>query len=239
MVGSPAFVILMSWGLVWLWERGARSRIRYSVFSSQRVTVNNQQSTVNDHQSTVSTPHTSRFTQQLLITIYYLLITALTAVALFGPLHSLYNYYTNPFFAKDDFRGLIQFVERGVGPNDAIVYNNAILLPLHEHYQTRTYTLVTASPTYPKQAHLVSATELTQVAASVDHIWFISDPPTDGRDRDGVAKQWLDEHLGLSGTYPFHARTTALNVVRYRTGSPYQTELPTSAIKLDQACLTL
>ncbi len=169
------------------------------------------------------------------VPLKFLLAGALTIAALFGPLHSLVNYYSNPTFAKDDFRGLIQFVERSAGPNDAIVYNNAVLLPLHEHYQTRNDTQLTASPTYPFQAQAVSASELTTIASQVDHIWFITDPPTDKRDAAGAAKVWLDENLGASEIFPFQARTTALNVILYRALSPYQDTLPETAVSLNQS----
>ncbi|MEM7330877.1 MAG: glycosyltransferase family 39 protein [Chloroflexota bacterium] len=216
MVGSPAFVILIGMGLLGVWEWGIgdwRLGIGDRFQNRQHLTLNHW----------------------LLGIGYWMLVAGITFTALFGPLHSLYNYYRDPAFAKDDLRGMIQFIERSAGANDAIVYNNAILLPLHEHYRTRSDTAVSASPSYPKWAGFVSVEELTAVSAQVDHIWFITDPPTDNRDFHRVAKGWLDDNLSAIETFHFHARTTALNVVLYRAESPHQDSLPDTAVSLNQS----
>lgn len=244
MVGSPAFVLLMSWGLVWLWEKGSIKQLIINIqqlsINDEQLTVNGQQSTVNNQRLTVnsqqSTSKNSQFTihnSQRPSIVFAILFWVTTAVALYGPIHALTNLYTANQFAKDDLRSVAQFVDQIAGANDAVVYNDAVLLPLHRHYQTRDELLVTASPTYPKYAANVSPQELTQLSQQVDHIWFVTHPPE--RDKTGIAKGWLDENLGVIETFPFHARNTELNVVGYRTGSPYVNQLPDEASQIEQA----
>ena len=59
------------------------------------------------------------------------------ALLLLGPLISLNNLYNNSRYAKDDVRGLISYIEEHASSSDIVLYNNAILLALHEHYQER------------------------------------------------------------------------------------------------------
>ena len=69
---------------------------------------------------------------------------------LLGSLYALDNLYNNPEFAKDDLRALVAYVEQRAGERDVVLYNNAVLLPLHAHYQQRDDLPVTApSPLRP------------------------------------------------------------------------------------------
>ena len=71
---------------------------------------------------------------------------------LLGAAMALVNLYTDPAYAKDDFRAIVRFIETRAGGQDAVVYNNAVLLPLHEHYRLRPDLAVTALPVYPQFA---------------------------------------------------------------------------------------
>ncbi|MEZ4593446.1 MAG: glycosyltransferase family 39 protein, partial [Chloroflexota bacterium] len=146
------------------------------------------------------------------------------AVVTVGPVGALDNYF-NGRFGKDDFRSLIQYVEARAGANDVIVYNNAILLPLHNHYQTRPDLAVTASPVYPKWAD-TSPAQLAELAQTYDHIWLVTDPPADERDANGVVRRWLDENLLLVESTFFDSQTVEVRARAYSTGPILLDELP-------------
>ena len=153
MLGSPAFMLLLGWGIITL---GTKLRQQRSY----------------------------RW-------LWGVGLALGLAVVIVGPAVALDNYF-NGRFGKDDFRSLIEYVEARAGNNDVILYNNAILLPLHDHYQQRPDVAVTASPIYPTWAD-TSPPQLAELAQTYDRIWFVTDPPADGRDANKVVRQWLDE----------------------------------------------
>ncbi|WP_420645505.1 glycosyltransferase family 39 protein [Candidatus Leptofilum sp.] len=146
------------------------------------------------------------------------------AVVTVGPFLALDNYF-NGRFGKDDFRSLIQHIEANAGDNDVIVYNNAILLPLHAHYQQKPNLTVTASPVYPKQASS-SPAQLTELAQAYDTIWLVTDPPADERDSDGVVRRWLDENLLLVESTFFDSHTVEVRSRAYSTAPFVLDDLP-------------
>ncbi|WP_420629845.1 glycosyltransferase family 39 protein [Candidatus Leptofilum sp.] len=139
------------------------------------------------------------------------------AVVMVGPFLAVDNYF-NGRFGKDDFRSLIQHVEARAGTNDLIVYNNAILLPLHAHYQTRPDLAVTASPVYPRQA-TTSPAQLAELAQLYDTIWLVTDPPADERDANGIVRRWLDENLLLVESTFFDSHTVEVRARAYSTAA--------------------
>jgi Dolichyl-phosphate-mannose-protein mannosyltransferase len=194
MLGSPAFLLLLAWGILFLRECWLRAKKQPRL-------------------------------------LWGLGLMAGLAVVTVGPIISLNNYY-NGRFGKDDFRSLIEFVEARAGDNDVIVYNNAILLPLHEHYQQRADLAVTASPIYPKYANS-SPAQLTELSQKYDRIWFVTDPPADGRDANGTVQQWLDTNLLLLGSTFFEANTVEVRVRVYDTRATNVTTLPTNGRSLN------
>ena len=205
LAGSPAFILLVSWAIVWLW----------SVVGKQLSVISNR----------------------LRITDYRLLISLLlaliaTAVPLTSSAMAINNLYHNPRYAKDSLRDAIQFVEQSAGDNDVIVYHNAILLPLHAHYQQRHDVAVTASPIYPYFATNTAAPQLEALAATYDRIWFITDPPADKRDRGKLVEQWLNTNSTLINDYPFPAKDTRLSAIVFDTGTQIVEALPKTAVSL-------
>ncbi|MCW5861770.1 MAG: glycosyltransferase family 39 protein [Anaerolineae bacterium] len=138
------------------------------------------------------------------------------ALLLLGAALSLLALYTDPAYVKDDFRALVRFIETRAGGNDAIIYNNAVLLPLHEHYRLRSDLAVTALPAYPQTA-TGQEPELAALAATYDRLWFVTDPPADSRDDDGLIRAWLDDNLLEVADRLFPARTTEARVLGYAT----------------------
>jgi len=203
MIGSPAFLLLMAWGLVWA------KRHSFTLSPSRPVTL-------------------SRIFWSVIF-----LLGLLTAVG--GPIISLNNYFAREQFIKDDYRAMIRFIEANAGENDIIVYNNAILLPLHQHYQTRADVDLTASPVYPYRASDVSIPQLEELAQTYDRIWFITEPPADKRDEEGLAENWLDEHLTRVGEYTFPSATSIVRTQVYVTGSQTGDSLPENGRPLNIA----
>lgn len=180
MVGSPAFLLLVGWGLVFAAERAWQQK---SIFNGW----------------------TAVFTIGL--------ITLIT-----GPLLSLDNRYNqHDLYAKDDFRALIAQMERLAGENDVIVYNNAINLPMHDHYRTRDDLAVAAVPVYPTLASATAVADLTQLAQTYNRIWFVTDPPADDRDTEQVARRWLTQNLAPTTRLEAHARTTVVESLGFTT----------------------
>lgn len=202
LAGSPAFILLVSWGIVWLWKKAL----------SLKSVVGN------------------RFTVYGLIFTVFALVG--TAVPITSSAISINNLYTNPRYAKDSLRDAIRFVEQVAGNNDLIVYNNAILLPLHAHYQQRQDVSVTASPIYPTFAKNTSGPQLAQLTPLYERIWFITDPPADKRDEEHIVEQWLNTNTTLIKDYPFPAKDTRLSAIVYDTSPSIVEELPETAVSL-------
>ena len=199
MVGSPAFLLLLAFGLwaIWSWvsllpgplPRGEGVQGEGSTgWAAWRATRPNMNPLA-------------------LIPLGLLLI---------GSLLALVNLYTNPSYFKDDFRAIVRYIETRAGNRDAIVYNNAVLLPLHEHYRRRDDIAVTALPAYPQYA-TGDEPALAALAGDYDRVWFITDPPADKRDENKLIQGWLDANLNETVNRLFPARTTEARVIAYST----------------------
>jgi len=157
------------------------------------------------------------------------LVVPTLAVLIAGPLISVNNLYENPRFAKDDLRGLVRYIEKRAGGDDAVIYNSAILMTFHWHYQQRSDLPVTALPVYPYPAGDQTESRLTQLAAQHERLWFVVDPPPDPRDEEHLVRRWLDSNLLPIESFSARSRTTSATVVAYTT-EPWQlTSLPSGA----------
>ena len=150
-------------------------------------------------------------------------------VLLVGPLVSLANLYFQPAYAKDDLRALVQTIEQRAGSDDLVLYNNAILLALHWHYSQRPDLPVTALPVYPYGADETTAAALAELAQQYRRIWYVPDPPADGRDAGGIVFSWLVERTLLLEQHLFHSRTMIVEAQLYQTSDPYPNQLPAGA----------
>ena len=206
LAGSPAYILLISWAIVWLWAELGK---RLSVISNR-------------------IPFTD---YRLLITL--LLAIMVTAIPLTSSAIAINNLYNDPHYAKDSLRDAVRFVERMAGERDVIVYNNAILLPLHGHYKTRDDVAFTASPHYISLAENTAAPQLAQLAKYYERIWFITDPPADKRDRWHLVEKWLNDNTVLVDDYPFVAKDTRLSAIVFDTGEQVMDSLPETAVSLN------
>jgi hypothetical protein len=165
---------------------------------------------------------------------YWRLASLLGALALVaGPAISLDNLYHDPQYAKDDIRALIRYVEQRAGSSDLLLYNNAIHLPIHWHYQERQDIVATALPVYPYPAGPDTEEALQQLAGQYERIWFIGDLPGDGRDDNGIVRDWISEHLAVGESYWAHGRNLEARVTVFSTGPQFTDRLPPDGIPLD------
>lgn len=151
---------------------------------------------------------------------------------LLGSLYALDNLYHNPEFAKDDLRGLVAYVEQRAGERDVVLYNNAVLLPLHAHYQQRDDLPVTALPVYPYMADGVEG-QLAELTEAYNRIWFVTDPPAEGRDADRRVAAWLVENLQDIDNKSFPSRTTVVSSIGYRAAPTRVEEMPPQSELID------
>ena len=166
--------------------------------------------------------------------VWYLVASIGFLVVLSASLLSLYNFYNHPeIYAKDDFRSLIAQMETLAGENDVIVYNNAIHLPLHEHYRTRSDVSVVAIPYYPSLARDTAVPDLLNLVEVYDRIWFMPDSPADHRDDEGLVRQWLNENLVQVGRIDAHSLNTIVESLIYSTQDVQTESLPETANLLD------
>lgn len=151
------------------------------------------------------------------------------AVLVAGPVYSLQNLYTNPHYAKDDVRALIQYFELNAGDRDVLVFNDSILLPLYWHYSQRQDLTATALPVYPYPALEETKGQLRALAERYDRIWFLDSPPGDGRDSGHLVSRWLENHLLMVEKISAHGSNLIARLEVYDTASPLPEGAPDSA----------
>lgn len=195
MVGSPAFLLLLAWGLCFAWAQSWRETA----------------------------------VRPLWITLF--VVGALAALA--GPAVALHNLYNrHDLYAKDDFRALIRSIERQAGGNDVVVHNNAILLPLHAHYQRREDLPVTAVPRYPTHA-ADAEPDLLALTETYDRIWLVTDPPADDRDNERLVQRWLASELSQIATLGAHSQRGIVEALAFSAAPLATSGLPAEAQPLD------
>ena len=210
MAGSPAYLLLIAFGLAAL-GRITNYELR---ITNEELRATNDERRATNPSSNPRNPRNPRIPlhSYLVSRISYLLLGLL----LVGYGVALVNLYADPAYVKDDFRAIVRFIETRAGNRDVIVYNNAVLLPLHEHYRRRADLAVTALPAYPQFA-TGAEPELAALARDYDRVWFITDPPADKRDEDKLIQAWLAANLTETINRLFPARTTEARVIAYRT----------------------
>jgi mannosyltransferase len=154
---------------------------------------------------------------------------------LVGPAVSLHNLYVDPLYAKDDVRALVATIEQRAGSNDVVLYNNAILMVLHGHYGERPDLPVTALPVYPYASGPETLAQLEVLAGQYGRIWYVTDPPADGRDDAGLVAAWLAQHAVVAERQQAHARTMIVESIAFQTGGHRLESLPADALSLDLA----
>jgi len=108
---------------------------------------------------------------------------------------SLYHYYTDSRFARDNYRGIAQFIESVGGPEDAVILNAEGQQDVFNYY----YEHNSAAPVYPLPRHRPldeadTLTELQSIANQSKKIFAVY-WATHQADPNGLIEGWLDTHL--------------------------------------------
>jgi hypothetical protein len=134
--------------------------------------------------------HNSQFTiHNLRATAYFLLFTAYCLLITL----SLKNLYTNPAYARADYRGLAARIEADNHPDAGIILNAP------NQWEVFTYYHREGAPVYPLPAGISRPTpegideKLSEIAAQHDRLYAIFWGETQ-RDSERLIERWLDEH---------------------------------------------
>lgn len=140
-------------------------------------------------------------------------------------LFSLENLYRDPSFAKEDYRTQIAEIEQMAGENDVVLYNNAVLMTLYQHYHTRDDLPFTALPVYPYainaevNAGLPPTTDAVKALLDQhERVWYIPDAPPDKRDEERIVTQTLQKNAALVWQNQFHGHFAPVNYVTFFAG---------------------
>lgn len=110
---------------------------------------------------------------------------------------ALYHYYDTPRFARDNYRGLVQFIKAVSGPNDAIILNAEGQQDVFNYYFSRPPAVPVPVYPLPRQRPLDEAATLAQleaITAPVNKVYAVywanrqADPA-------GLIESWLNNHL--------------------------------------------
>jgi hypothetical protein len=145
---------------------------------------------------------------------------------------ALDNLYNDIQFTKEDYRGMVAYIESHAGNNDVVLYHNALLMPLHEHYSTRDDIAVTALPTYPHGAHPGTIDDLQALFATYDRIWYMAELPPDNRDPENVVDAAIHGKLLPIDERWFHGVNTEMKITAYQGQPSGMDALPSDAVAL-------
>jgi mannosyltransferase len=132
----------------------------------------------------------------------------LLLIALFGMGQSLLNLYTNPAYARADYRGMVAQIAAEKHPNAAIILNAPNQWEVFTYYHDEAEAPVYPLPRgFPDQAQLEP--ELEQIVATYDRLYvlFWGDAQ---QDPQRLVERWLDQHA-------FKAREEWVQAVRFVT----------------------
>jgi mannosyltransferase len=110
---------------------------------------------------------------------------------------SLYNYYNDPTYTRDNYRGIANFIKAVGGPDDAVILNAEGQQDVFNYYYAD--NPAPAAPVYPlpRQRPLDEAAtlaELEEIAARANKIYVVY-WATQQADPKGLIEGWLDKHL--------------------------------------------
>jgi 4-amino-4-deoxy-L-arabinose transferase-like glycosyltransferase len=120
------------------------------------------------------------------------LVALLAASAL-----SLYHYFANSDFARDNYRGIAQFIAAVSGPDDAVILNAEGQQDVFNYYHGRAQKVDTSVHPLPRRRPLnetETLTELQNIADSSNKIYAVYWANRQA-DPKGLIEGWLDTHL--------------------------------------------
>ena len=110
---------------------------------------------------------------------------------------SLYVYYTDPAYARDNYRGIAHFIKAVGGPEDAIILNAEGQQDVFTYYYEQDLPLEAPLYPLPRQRPLDEAAtlaELQTIAERSERIYAVY-WATQQADPTGLIETWLDQHL--------------------------------------------
>ncbi|MGQ9676814.1 MAG: glycosyltransferase family 39 protein [Chloroflexota bacterium] len=120
---------------------------------------------------------------------------ALVALAALGSLsysyyHSASAYYFDPKYARDDYRGLVRYVEAHARPGDVIVLNAPGQVEIFDYYYDGNAPLVPLPQQRPIDERLTEQ-ELRNIAGTYSRVWLVLWAVPEA-DPGGFIEGWLD-----------------------------------------------
>lgn len=151
-----------------------------------------------------------------------------------GMAYSTEQYFTNQKYMKDDWRGLVRFVEANAWPRDVVIVNNTLLRPVLDTYNDGDGLTWVSAPELGLDMAIVTDTQVvsaTLAALVAEHprVWFVPGVPEDGRDRDHFVENWIEERLDLLDKWQFPGRTIKVGLRLY-SSRPLLQDLPITGL---------
>lgn len=144
---------------------------------------------------------------------------AVLAAWMIGAAISGYQYYYNPTFARDDYRGIVAFIEAVSGPNDAIILHAEGQQDIFNYYYDGSLPV----HPLPRQRPLdESATlaELESIAAESETVYAVY-WATQQADSAGLIESWLDTTL-FKATDQWYGNVRLVTYASLSTESNFQ-----------------
>jgi len=119
-------------------------------------------------------------------------VVALGALVLLPSAASLWSYYFDPAYARDDYRGIARYVEAAGRPGDAIILNAPAQIEVFSYYYTGDWPLYPLPQQRPPdrwQTEAILQTITTRHKRVFAILWA-----TDQSDPERIVESWLDEH---------------------------------------------
>jgi len=138
----------------------------------------------------ISTPHPSTLSKRFFGGILLLSLSIASAI-------SLFNYYTNPVYARDDYRGIVNFIKAVGNPDDAIIlYAEGQQDVFNYYYRQEPPVSIPVYP-LPRRRPLdetATLAELQTIADTANNIYGVY-WATQQADPAGLIEDWLDNNL--------------------------------------------
>lgn len=139
----------------------------------------------------------------------------------YGYYHSVSAYYFDPKYARDDYRGLVRYVEARSRSGDVIVLNAPGQVEIFDYYYSGSLPLVPLPQQRPIDQQLTEQ-ELRKVAGAYDRVWLVLWAVPEA-DPSGFIEGWFDQQL-------FKALNNWFGSVRLCL---YNTQQSTDAVRQD------
>jgi hypothetical protein len=122
-----------------------------------------------------------------------------TLCFLFFSTRSLAAYYFDPKYARDDYRGLVQYIENNRQSGDAVILEAPGQAEVFGYYSGRLAPGLSIYP-FPRQRPInteMTLADMSDIFTRYNRVWTVY-WAVEEADSDGVISAWLDEHAKLN-----------------------------------------